>query len=1191
MSHTSFNAKSPPVLAAHTSDTSMGYPSPFHFPTLPSTTTPMTLATATVPIGGMVHHGPPIHSIIAPGTKPDATSGARLDPLGPTALSPKSASLSITSQLSNNPTEGVTPTPSSAAADALCALATAPSIPLAPNPPTTDHGIAPAQPDTQSAASAGVMTRARAQRQRQGPPATSPAPPPTPAATLAPPDAKPIRKRGRPPGRKAQAAKIEPRTPTSMATTTTATAKRRRTNAQKAGAKNTTAPASQIHLSGDPLNTGISTSTAARTLALPAISAATSTALYPIASRATRPRRAAARGSDPNEVVDTADGHYIIRIDKVLNQRYRILCSLGQGTFGRVVKCLDLTTGKDCAVKVIRSVQKYRDAAKTEIKVLDRIRSVDPENRFQCIHLQNRFEYRNHVCMVFDLLDSSIFDYLKSNDFHAFPMHQIQHFAAQLLRSVAFLHRLKLVHTDLKPENVLLVSTESKEVPSYRHPKRSMKVLSRTDIQLIDFGSATFEHDYHSSVVSTRHYRAPEIIMGLGWSYPCDMWSIGCILMEFFTGDALFQTHKDLEHLAMMERVLGPLPQSMIARTEATARAMFSGYKLNFPGPDATTAQCQNVNQLKPLAEMVSRDANTVHTLFYDLLRGLLTFDPARRLTAEEALQHDFLRLPLDEAGRLRGAALSEPLPLASLGEATEPMPTTPTTRPSYTRLGPSRLVPSYPPAANSSVLDLPSPSFMVRSRIPLFMQPAQGRAAIGAPSPRFPPGHYLASATSARHDGSALQPLSPFISGHPLTSTRSADTHGALPSAGPWASLPMQQHSSAHLPNTAPLSASVANSPRYKGPHTPGLPASPFGSSSYVMPGSHLPTTSIRLPGLSHALSQATSDPITPYSPSLPTTGYPEPTTSAGGGGTSGLGNAALPVPSSRSWRQAPTAVVPSNGDPGATSYATASHHHPGYPQQPSPVSYDARPAFPAPPISSHPTPHSPLSRLQQPTIRRPPNGTTLRRSNRPSPLAALVQPVLVRDREGSNGGARSPLVGSGGGPLAARAHATPPYAPHSYHLPQRHSDYDVQPSATSTHSPMYTGSLPSTPRHPLPPPLHDSGRPSGEGRLDAVTGLPTHQQRQSHHHPTGVAPEYLYGQAPSGTAVNGVRYHPLAHAYSPTVGVGGGNREPPPPSVGTNDRPLSLLAPTASHSTGANSANYHSYPSAPGAPYYLPQ
>ena len=66
------------------------------------------------------------------------------------------------------------------------------------------------------------------------------------------------------------------------------------------------------------------------------------------------------------------------------------------------------------------------------------------------------------------------------------------------------------------------------------HTLTHASTLTRT--QVIDFGSATFEEQYHSSVVSTRHYRAPEVILGLGWSYPCDMWSVGCIMVELLTG-------------------------------------------------------------------------------------------------------------------------------------------------------------------------------------------------------------------------------------------------------------------------------------------------------------------------------------------------------------------------------------------------------------------------------------------------------------------------------------------------------------------------------------------------------------------------------------------------------------------------------------------------------------------------------
>lgn len=65
------------------------------------------------------------------------------------------------------------------------------------------------------------------------------------------------------------------------------------------------------------------------------------------------------------------------------------------------------------------------------------------------------------------------------------------------------------------------------------------KTLRSTDIKVIDFGSATFDDQYHSTIVSTRHYRAPEVILGLGWTYPCDIWSVGCILVELATGASL----------------------------------------------------------------------------------------------------------------------------------------------------------------------------------------------------------------------------------------------------------------------------------------------------------------------------------------------------------------------------------------------------------------------------------------------------------------------------------------------------------------------------------------------------------------------------------------------------------------------------------------------------------------------------
>ena len=110
---------------------------------------------------------------------------------------------------------------------------------------------------------------------------------------------------------------------------------------------------------------------------------------------------------------------------------------LGQGTFGKVVQARDRRRSKLVAIKIIRSVQKYRDASRIELRVLATLKANDEENRNRCIHLRDCFDYRGHICIVMDLLGQSVFDFLKSNSFVPFPNSQIQSFARQLFTSVA----------------------------------------------------------------------------------------------------------------------------------------------------------------------------------------------------------------------------------------------------------------------------------------------------------------------------------------------------------------------------------------------------------------------------------------------------------------------------------------------------------------------------------------------------------------------------------------------------------------------------------------------------------------------------------------------------------------------------------------------------------------------------------
>ncbi|KAI5465447.1 kinase-like domain-containing protein [Mariannaea sp. PMI_226] len=363
-----------------------------------------------------------------------------------------------------------------------------------------------------------------------------------------------------------------------------------------------------------------------------------------------------------NVKVDDDDGHYIVVPDAELTDKYQIVRLLGQGTFGKVVKARDRKRNKCVAVKIIRSVQKYRDASRIELRVLATLKANDEENRNRCIHLRDCFDYRGHICIVMDLLDQSVFDFLKSNGFVPFPNSQIQSFARQLFTSVAFLHDLNLIHTDLKPENILLCNstyqtfTYNRKIPSssttINRQATQRRVLLDTEIRLIDFGSATFQDEYHSSVVSTRHYRAPEIILGLGWSYPCDIWSIGCILVEFFTGDALFQTHDNLEHLAMMEAVVGcridtHLVQAVNKMSNRSAGNAASKYfkrlKLDYPTSDTTRGSQRFVKAMKHLTDIIPA-SNTFLKNFLDLLKKIFVYDPAHRITAKQALNHPWFK-------------------------------------------------------------------------------------------------------------------------------------------------------------------------------------------------------------------------------------------------------------------------------------------------------------------------------------------------------------------------------------------------------------------------------------------------------------------------------------------------------------------------------------------------------------------
>jgi len=340
------------------------------------------------------------------------------------------------------------------------------------------------------------------------------------------------------------------------------------------------------------------------------------------------------RRSKPAGVKDDDEGHLVYKQGDLLQGRYEVKGDLGEGTFGKVVKVLDRYDHRTVALKIIKNVPKYRDAAKLEINVLSKLGKYDPSGKYQCVDMLDYFDFHGHMCIAFEMLGKSVFEFLKDNNYHPYPMEQVRQMSDQLCYAVNFLHKNRITHTDLKPENILFLNSAFDE-------KDGVKIVRNAEIRLIDFGSATFNHEHHSLIVSTRHYRAPEVILELGWAQPCDVWSIGCIVFEMALGSTVFQTHEDKEHLAMMERVLGRLPTRMVNRS----RVKYFNWGVLDWDPGTSNGQFVKKN-CKSLLDNIPEDkvGNEKEDWedMFNLIRKMFIYEPSRRLTLPEAIRHPY---------------------------------------------------------------------------------------------------------------------------------------------------------------------------------------------------------------------------------------------------------------------------------------------------------------------------------------------------------------------------------------------------------------------------------------------------------------------------------------------------------------------------------------------------------------------
>jgi len=204
--------------------------------------------------------------------------------------------------------------------------------------------------------------------------------------------------------------------------------------------------------------------------------------LYEFENGHTKSRRVSRRNSTENRersdsghvnIRDDEEGHLIYVNGDILQAKYKITKTLGEGTFGKVVEVKDLRDNnylihkpkisrenRRIALKIIKNVDKYREAAKLEINVLKKIKEKDPHGKYLCVQMLDWFDYHGHMCIAFDLLGLSVFDFLKDNCYIPYTIDQVRHMIYQLCISVKYMHDNQLTHTDLKPENILFSNSE-----------------------------------------------------------------------------------------------------------------------------------------------------------------------------------------------------------------------------------------------------------------------------------------------------------------------------------------------------------------------------------------------------------------------------------------------------------------------------------------------------------------------------------------------------------------------------------------------------------------------------------------------------------------------------------------------------------------------------------------------------------
>ncbi|XP_072305631.1 SRSF protein kinase 3 isoform X2 [Eucyclogobius newberryi] len=360
-------------------------------------------------------------------------------------------------------------------------------------------------------------------------------------------------------------------------------------------------------------------------------------------------------------------GYHPVQIGDVFNRRYQVMSKLGWGYYATVWLCLDLRMGRHVAVKVLKSGPGFAQAGQDELALLRCASSSTHRHSHtqRIVRLLDEFKVAGvngvHICLVLELLGPNLRSVLSGCGAPGLSRPVVKQVLTQVLQGLAFLHsQCKIIHTDIKPENILLSANQTNSPPgdsgcsSVNSVNNNLKgivkngdqmylhSLKHIDVKIADLGSSCWVYKHFCEEIQTRQYRSLEVLVGLDYGPPADIWSVACMAFELLTGDSLFVPRPaescslEEDHIAQIMVLLGKIPAAIALTGKYSAEYFNRRGHLLRVGP---VKSWKLYDILVEKYHFMLEEASDLS----DFLLPMLEYCPERRATAAQCLRHPWL--------------------------------------------------------------------------------------------------------------------------------------------------------------------------------------------------------------------------------------------------------------------------------------------------------------------------------------------------------------------------------------------------------------------------------------------------------------------------------------------------------------------------------------------------------------------